>query len=61
MTEKTSLEVQVAVHEERIERLEENVAAIASWGRKIVWVVMAGSLGVIFTEIWSTRQRMKGG
>lgn len=59
MTEKTNLEVTVAVHEERIDRLEKNYAVITAWGRKIVFAIVIGSVGVIFTEIWSTLQRVK--
>ena len=52
MTEK--LEVQVALHEQRITTNEGAIREINLWGKKIVWVVLTSAVAVIFVDIWTT-------
>jgi hypothetical protein len=51
-----NLEVQVALHEQRITANEASIKEISSWGKKIVWILLTSAVAVIFVDIWTARQ-----
>lgn len=54
----TSIEVQVALHEQRITANEAAIREISSWGKRIVWILLTSATAVIFVDIWTARQGM---